>query len=373
MPSSSIKLFLCGDVMTGRGIDQILPNPCNPRLYEEYMASAEGYVRLAEDAHGDIPRSAPLSYIWGAALDEFERVKPALRIVNLETSVTRSESYFAKGINYRMSPENAGCLTSAGVDCCTLANNHVLDWGRAGLLETLETLGRLNIKTAGAGRRLAEAWAPAVFEIPGKGRVLVFSCACVSSGAPMSWAATDDAGVALLPDLSEASVSLLVREMSRAIQSDDVIVLSVHHGPNWGYEVRDEDRYFAHRLIDAAPISVLHCHSSHHPKGIEVYRDRLILHGCGDFLNDYEGISGHEEFRGDLSLMFFAEVEAGRGSLLALEMTPLQIRRFRLNRASAKDVGWIQRKLDHECRKLGARVSSISDGRLVLSWRNQPI
>jgi poly-gamma-glutamate capsule biosynthesis protein CapA/YwtB (metallophosphatase superfamily) len=228
MPSSSIKLFLCGDVMTGRGIDQILPNPCNPRLYEEYMASAEGYVRLAEDAHGDIPRSAPLSYIWGAALDEFERVKPALRIVNLETSVTRSESYFAKGINYRMSPENAGCLTSAGVDCCKLAN----------------------IKTAGAGRRLAEAWAPAVFEIPGKGRVLVFSCACVSSGAPMSWAATDDAGVALLPDLSEASVSLLVREMSRAIQSDDVIVLSVHHGPNWGYEVRDEDRYFAHRLAE---------------------------------------------------------------------------------------------------------------------------
>jgi poly-gamma-glutamate capsule biosynthesis protein CapA/YwtB (metallophosphatase superfamily) len=148
-------------------------------------------------------------------------------------------------------------------------------------------------------------------------------------------------------------------------------VLSIHCGPNWGYEVSDEDRNVAHRLIDAAPISVLHCHSSHHPKGIEVYRNRLIFYGCGDFLNDYEGISGYEEFRGDLSLMYFAEIEAGTGSLLALEMTPLQIRRFRLSRPSTKDIDWLQRKLDCESRKLGARVASASGGRLTLLWRNQ--
>lgn len=372
MRSSSIKLFLCGDVMTGRGIDQILPYPCNPRLYEEYLASAEEYVRLAEDAHGDIPRSAPFSYIWGVALQEFERIEPDLRIINLETSVTRSESYFPKGINYRMSPENADCLISAGVDCCVLANNHVLDWGRAGLVETLETLERLKIKPAGAGHCLAEAWAPAVFDIPGRGRVLIFSCACVSSGAPMSWAAKSDAaGIALLPSLSEHNVSRIVDAMSRVVEPDDVVVVSVHCGPNWGYEVSDEDRDFAHGLIDAAPISVLHCHSSHHPKGIEVYRDRLILYGCGDFLNDYEGISGYEEYRGDLVLMYFAEVQAGTGFLRALEMTPLQIRRFSLSQPSATDVDWLQRKLDHESRKLGARVSPTSGGRLALSWPNQ--
>ncbi len=372
MRPSSIKLFLCGDVMTGRGIDQILPYPCNPRLYEGYLSSAEEYVKLAEDAHGDIPRPAPFSYIWGIALEEFERAEPDLRIINLETCVTRSESYFPKGINYRMSPENADCLISAGVDCCVLANNHVLDWGRAGLVETLETLERLKINPAGAGHCLAEAWAPAVFEIPGRGRVLIFSCACVSSGAPMSWAAKSDAaGIALLPSLSEHNVSRIVDAISRVVVPDDVVVVSVHCGPNWGYEVSDEERKFAHELIDAASISVLHCHSSHHPKGIEVYRDRLILYGCGDFLNDYEGISGYEEYRGDLALMYFTEVQVGTGFLRALEMTPLQIRRFRLNRPSATDLGWIQRKLDHESRKMGARVSSTSGGRLALSWRNQ--
>ncbi len=372
MRGSSIKLFLCGDVMTGRGIDQILPHPCNPRLHEQCVVSAEDYVRLAEDAHGEIPRPAPLSYIWGAALQEFERAVPDLRIINLETSVTRSESYFPKGINYRMSPENAACLISAGVDCCALANNHVLDWGRAGLFDTLETLERLKIRSAGAGHRLSEAWAPAIFEVPGKGRVLIFSCACISSGAPLSWAAkSDEAGIALLRSLSEHNVSQIVDHMSRAVQRNDVAVLSIHCGPNWGYEVSDEDRNVAHRLIDAAPISVLHCHSSHHPKGIEVYRNHLIFHGCGDFLNDYEGISGYEEFRGDLSLMYFAEIEAGTGFLLALKMTPLQIRRFCLSRPSMKDVDWLQRKLDCESRKLGARVASAPGGRLTLLWRNQ--
>ena len=120
-----IRLFLCGDVMTGRGIDQTLPNPCNPRLREGYLQTAMAYVRIAEEANGPIPRSVSPSYIWGKALDEFRRMRP-------DVSVTRCEDFASKGINYRMSPENADCLTAAGIDCCVLANNHVLDWGRAG-------------------------------------------------------------------------------------------------------------------------------------------------------------------------------------------------------------------------------------------------
>ena len=150
----TMRLFLCGDVMIGRGIDQVLPRPCNPILYESYVHSALDYVRLAEEANGAIPRPVALSYIWGAALDELNRVQPDVRIINLETAITHSEDFAPKGINYRISPENADCLTAAGIDCCVLANNHVLDWGRAGLLDTLTTLERLQIKSAGAGRNL---------------------------------------------------------------------------------------------------------------------------------------------------------------------------------------------------------------------------
>ena len=121
-----ITLALCGDVMLGRGIDQILPHPGDPRLYEEHATSALDYVVLAENANGPIPRSAGFSYIWGDALAALETARPDLRIVNLETSITKDGRAERKGINYRMSPDNVPCLVAAKIDCCVLSNNHVL-------------------------------------------------------------------------------------------------------------------------------------------------------------------------------------------------------------------------------------------------------
>lgn len=129
----SVRLFLCGDVMTGRGVDQIMAHPSDPVLYEPSVVSALDYVRFAEALNGAIARPAPPAYVWGAALDELKRRRPDVRVINLETSVTRSDAHVPKGINYRMTPENADCLTAAQIDCCVLANNHVLDWGRAEL------------------------------------------------------------------------------------------------------------------------------------------------------------------------------------------------------------------------------------------------
>jgi poly-gamma-glutamate synthesis protein (capsule biosynthesis protein) len=74
-----------------------------------------------------------------------------------------------------MHPRNIDCITGARIDCCCLANNHVLDWGYDGLAETLRTLDAAGIAHTGAGRDAAEAAAPAVLDVPGKGRVLVFS------------------------------------------------------------------------------------------------------------------------------------------------------------------------------------------------------
>jgi poly-gamma-glutamate capsule biosynthesis protein CapA/YwtB (metallophosphatase superfamily) len=367
-PQPVIRLFLCGDVMIGRGIDQVLAHPCDPALHEGYAHSAMDYVRLAEEANGPIPRHADPWYVWGAALDEWSRAQPDGRIVNLETSVTRSEDYVQKGINYRVSPDNAECLAAAAIDCCVLANNHVLDWGHAGLSETLATLAHLGIKTAGAGRNLDEAAAPALLDFHRKGRVLVFSLALASSGVQRSWAAAAASpGINVLGDLSLSSVAGIAERIERLRRPGDVIVVSIHWGPNWGYGVPDAQQRFAHALIDRAGASIVHGHSSHHPKGIEVYRDRLILYGCGDFLNDYEGIRGYEEYRGDLPLMYFAGVDAASAAVVSLEIVPLQIRNFRLVRPSRQDVEWLQQTLDRESTKFGARVVPDVAGRLALA------
>jgi poly-gamma-glutamate synthesis protein (capsule biosynthesis protein) len=365
----NVRLFLCGDVMTGRGIDQVLPHPCDPVLHESHARSAVDYVHLAEAANGPIPRHVGPSYVWGAALDELERSRPDARIINLETSITRSENHVPKGINYRMSPENADCLAAAAIDCCVLANNHVLDWERAGLLDTLAILERMQIEAAGAGLNLAQARAPAVLSIQGRGRVLVFAFAEVTSGSPRSWAATQSApGVNLLAHVSEASAARIADQVMLARQPRDVVVVSIHWGPNWGYEIPDEQTRFAHALIDKANVSVVHGHSSHHAKAMEVYRNRLILYGCGDFLNDYEGIKGYEVYRDDLVMMYLADIDPLSSDLAALEMIPLQIRQFRLVRPSTQDVDWARDTLDRQSRRFGARVVPRSDGRLALRW-----
>lgn len=362
-----IRLFLCGDVMTGRGIDQVLRHPCDPALHEVYVQTAVDYVRFAEAANGPIPRGVDASYVWGAALSELSRMRPDVRIVNLETSITRSDKYVWKGINYRMSPENAACLTAAAIDCCVLGNNHVLDWGGNGLLDTLETLERLKIKTAGAGRNAEDAAAPAEFDIASKGRILIFSFASTTSGTPRNWAARSGcAGINLLSGISAASASRIADEIANRRRPGDLIVVSVHWGPNWGYEIPQEQREFAHALVDKAGVSIVHGHSSHHPKAIEIYRNRLILYGCGDFLNDYEGISGYEGYRNDLVLMYFADIE-GAGDISAVEIVPLRIRKFQLIRPSHQDICWMQDRLDGECRKFGGSIAAAPDGHLALS------
>jgi poly-gamma-glutamate synthesis protein (capsule biosynthesis protein) len=120
-------------------------------------------------------------------------------------------------------------------------------------------------------------------------------------------------------------------------------------------------------LIDRASIDLIHGHSSHHPRAAEVYHNRLILYGCGDFLNDYEGISGYEEFRDDLVLMYFPTLDARTGELLRLKMTPLQIRNFRLQLPPPSDRAWLRATLDRECRVLGHQVLGEDDG-FVLRW-----
>lgn len=362
-------LFLCGDAMTGRGVDQVLPHPSDPVIHESYMRSARGYVELAERANGPIPAPVGYSYVWGDALVELERRSPDLRIVNLETAVTRSDDWAAKGINYRMHPENVPCLTAAGIDCAVLANNHVLDWGLAGLAETLETLHRAGLATAGAGASLAEAEAPAVLPVPGSGRVLVFAFGTPTSGIPRDWAAgSGRAGVSRLADLSARTVDRIAGRVRAAKRPGDVAVVSIHWGGNWGYRIPRQQRAFAHQLVERAAVDVVHGHSSHHPKAVEVYRGKPILYGCGDFLNDYEGISGREEYRSHLVLAYLVTLDPARGALVRLEMVPFEIRRLRLSRASKADAGWLRDTLDRECRKVGTRLELGADNALALRW-----
>src|SRR5438477_3878537 len=365
----SLRLFLCGDVMTGRGIDQVLPHPLNPRLYEPYLSDARAYVELAENANGPIPRPVGFDYIWGEALLKLRRAEVDLSIINLETGITTVKTHWlGKEIHYRMHPHNIDCLSVTGVNGCELANNHVLDWGYEGLSETRRTLDAVGVKHAGAGNDAEDAAAPAVLNVPGKCRVLLFSFGSRTSGISRQWRATSVCpGVNLLDDLSEATASRIATGMRQLQQPGDLLVASIHWGGNWGYDVPLEQIAFAHRLIEEG-VSIVHGHSSHHVKAIEVFKGRLILYGCGDLLTDYEGISGYEDFRGDLSLMYLVELDSQSGQLVSTRLVPMHMRRFRLERTSAPDAHWLCDFLNELGAPFGTGTRLKKGNSMMLQW-----
>ncbi|MFD2512304.1 CapA family protein [Pontibacter locisalis] len=367
--AKEISLFLSGDVMIGRGVDQILPNSVAPRIYEPYVKDARDYISIAERKSGDIPRQVSYDYIWGDALKVWEEAAPDLKIINLETSITTHDEHWPeKMIQYRMHPDNVKVLTAAGINFSSLANNHVLDWQRPGLMETMNVLHNAGISYAGAGENLNEARKPSILKTK-RGNVIVFAYGSETSGIPEAWAATSNrSGVNLLPDLSKETISMIRDQVKRVKREGDVVVFSVHWGSNWGYDIPPHRREFARQLIEQAGVDVVHGHSSHHPLGIEVYNDKLIIYGAGDFINDYEGISGHEMFRDDLSLMYFPVLDAGTGKLKAMKMVPMQISKFRLNYASDEDTRWLAKTLNRESQKFGTKVKLEEDGTLSLAW-----
>ncbi|HET8794873.1 MAG TPA: CapA family protein [Arthrobacter sp.] len=360
-----MTLFLAGDVMTGRGVDQILSHPSEPWLREHYIRDARDYVSLAEEANGPITKPVDMEWPWGDALPILDVASPDARLINLETSVTQSGDYArGKGIHYRMNPDNIGCLTAAGIGACALANNHVLDFGERGLEDTLDTLTAAGICTAGAGSEWKQAWQPAVIDTPA-GRILMWSVALTSSGvSPSNAAGPNQPGLAFLPELSDASAKLVIEAVRQVRHPGDLAVFSVHWGSNWGYGIPDDQIGFAHDLVDAG-IDIVHGHSSHHPRPIEMYRGKPIFYGCGDLINDYEGISGNEQFRDDLRLLYLVTVDVRTHKLRDLRMIPMQARQLRLHRAAAADAEWLCRTLNDISASFGARFI-IDDGELLV-------
>jgi poly-gamma-glutamate capsule biosynthesis protein CapA/YwtB (metallophosphatase superfamily) len=366
--SGAIRLALAGDVMLGRGLDQIMRRPGDPALHETWAKSAQRYLELAEERSGPIPRNVDPAYVWGETPRLLENEGVDVCIVNLETAVTaRGQPWPGKGIHYRAHPDNANSLVAGGIDVAVLANNHILDLSEPGLEDTLHTLDQLGIDTTGAGRDQEEAWLPAYVGTGSSGRVVVLGLASPSSGVDPAWkAGPGQPGVALLGGLSEPWVEGVGAAVGER-RPGDAVVVSIHWGPNWGYHVPSSHQRFARDLIDHAGVDVVHGHSSHHPLGFELYHEGLILYGCGDLLTDYEGIGGHEEYRPELSAWYVVTLQSEKGSVVDLQLVPTKVDRFQLTTPEPEEIGWLARMLEEQGLTPGIGVKTRGD-LLTVTW-----
>ena len=369
MAAPTLKLLLGGDLMLGRGIDQLMPQHCDPALTEPVAHSALHYVALAERRSGTIQAPFAAATPWGEALAWMEHFGAERRIVNLETAITTApHPWPGKAVHYRMHPANVASLQAAAIDACCLANNHVLDWGFNGLADTLRSLRRAGIAAVGAGLNPHQAQAPIALPLAANGRLLLFAWAFASSGVPMAWAADrNHPGVALLSSIDSGAVKWLARCINRQRRSHDRVVVSLHWGANWVPVVPEQHRWLARQLIELAGVDVVFGHSSHHPLPLELYRGRLILYGCGDLINDTEGLPAHGPWRSDLVCLYGLELERDSGRLQALELHPFQLRGFQLQQANSADRALLERQMGLESLQPSWRCQRHGSG-----WRLVP-
>ncbi|CAI7640969.1 unnamed protein product [Penicillium pancosmium] len=403
----TFTLTFIGDVMLGRLVDQLFPEHVN-NLQDEAVAASFKSEHPSILDNGNYTPSSP----WGTTLPLFQ--KSDLNIINLETAVTTThEPWPNKKFNYRMHPANlAPILHSAGIDYANLANNHVLDFGSEGLVETAWTLKNARVAYSGAGETTNEAFKPAKLYLP---RKTLLSHGCISMGTssdstgtittiapekdggvnylpvhiysgsdhPQDWSSVPNFhlidysprtrvqlrklllanGTMEHPSESDSECDIYQHAARRRHQlehhDDDnestqlsrsnapaLKIFSIHWGPNYTWKPADAIRSLAHFLIDECGVDI----------GVEIYQGKVIIYGCGDFVDDY---ALNREFRNDLGAVWRVicseigregELEQNEPSGLIpvrLEIFPTRIERFRAMLLDSGDVDhvWVQERI----------------------------
>ena len=325
------RIGLTGDVMLGRNVDRR-------------------------------QRSRSPDAVWGDLREQLAALDGLF--VNLECALsTRGERWTRtyRPFHFRADPSWAtAALEAAGVRFAALANNHLLDFGETALLDPLDALDDAGIAHAGAGPDRAAARAPAVVDVSGT-RVAVVS---FTDNTPEYAASEDSPGVAycrLDPD-EPADRAVVERSLDRAREHDpDLLVASLHWGPNMEFEPSEARREFGRWL--AGRVDLVHGHSAHVFQGIEVVDGTPILYDCGDFVDDY---AVDDDLRNDRGFLFEATID--EREIEHLWLHPVEISDCAVHEASSGVAEWCRERMRERSAPFGTADAFDREGEsLVLS------
>lgn len=274
------------------------------------------------------------SYPWGNILSLLSSTD--LNLVNLETTLTTSIDVVPKTFNFKADPDKVQTLQVGNIHAVNIANNHILDFGESGLIETIRTLDQAGIAHVGAGINIQEAKRPIIYAKNGI-RIGIIGYA----DYPQEWAATDTKpGINYIQIGDIATIQNDIAQLRKEV---DIIILSIHWGPNMRQRPTQEFRDFAHAIIDAG-VDILHGHSAHVFQSLEQYHNGLILYDTGDFVDDY---AVTQSLRNDWALFFEIMVEkrGTKAKITQLKMIPLLINNMQVNKAEGQTANNILEKI----------------------------
>ncbi|KXL43079.1 hypothetical protein M433DRAFT_5962 [Acidomyces richmondensis BFW] len=358
--SKTFKLNFMGDVMLGRLIDQMFPQHVDEPKEKEIAQNFLNRHPHLKNYGPETPWSNTLTLLHEADLN----------LINLETSATtHSIKWPDKVFNYRMHPANVSALQAANIHYAGLANNHTLDFGEPGLLETIRTIRSARIAFAGAGETHEESVRPAVLQLPRSGGGTYDIHVWAASDHPHDWAKISTFH---LFDYSRSAYEHFKQVITAPSSKHAALkIISVHWGPNYSWHPSEEIIDLAHYFIDECGIDIVHGHSSHHCQGVEIYKGKLIIYGSGDFIDDYAVNKIYRNDLGGIWMVHAAENGEGGGlRLKRLELYPTRIENFLVRRLEGKerDSEWLRRKIKSLSKEFDTEweVEADGEGRLIL-------
>lgn len=282
------------------------------------------------------------TYPWGDILPLLQKAE--LRIINLETTFTKSKKMVPKVFNYKADPQNVQSLIDANVNLVTLANNHSKDFGNEGLIDTIKVLDHAHILYVGAGANLQQAQQPIILEKNG----IKIGIMGATDNEP-TWQATETT-----PGINYFSVenlTSLLDQIKQLKQRVDIVIVSLHWGPNMRQRPTQEYIDAAYQMVDAGA-DIIHGHSAHIFQGIEIYKSKLIMYDTGDFVDDYRI---DPELRNDQAILF--QVIINKQGPTQVLLTPLLINNMQVNVAQGDAKHRIMKKMSQLSAELGTTIS----------------
>ncbi len=297
---SSFTLIAVGDVMLGRAVEKVAGE--HTVFYP--LEPVQGYLRQADLTFG-----------------------------NLECAVTARDFAVSKLYRLKADPSAVPALRDAGFDVLSLANNHTMDCGKLGLLETISSLRGAGILTVGAGEDAVEARKPAITVVHGL-KVAFLAYTDVPDGSGTFIARGDSAAI--------------VDAVALAKKQADLVAISLHWGEEYATAPLDYQRKLAHAVVDAGACLVI----GHHPhviEGVERYKRGLIAYSLGNFVFD------QREERGQRGLVLACELD--RLGVRRAVLAPIVIRENQTRPPEPWEVVDILRTVERYSAVLGTEVA----------------
>ena len=246
----------------------------------------------------------------------FAKVAPVLKeadiaFANLETPVSIRGKAAEKTFAFRSKPATLGGLTFAGIDGVSIANNHILDYGKDAMLDTLIHLDRYKIGHTGAGKDIEEAFKPYTKTVNGK-KIAILGVSRVLSNS--SW----HAGKSKPGAASAYTPQPLLSAIEKSAEDNDYTIVYLH----WNEEFKDYPeeyaRTLAKQMIDSGADIILGAHS-HCLMGIEYYKHKPIYYSLGNFVFNRSTRGGEKTLN---SMLVNFEI---KDSKVTSKITPIKI------------------------------------------------